>query len=387
MGVCPSKPHDAFLQSAVKDVVGREDSNTHIAFGLAAMQGWRATMEDAHIAHVFPRGDHGFFAVLDGHSGSDIAVESEMSFVDVLESELPGVHTEALDAAAVQSALTRAFIKHDLKLGQHMSRCGAGSTCVSVFVSPSHVVFANAGDSRAIFVRDGQLKAETVDHKPGLEAEKQRIYAAGGVVFKDRVDGMLGVSRGFGDFDFKRRADLACTEQKVSPEPDTTAFAREAGTREFVLLACDGVWDVMTSKNAAQFVHRELSKQRSAQATCEALVRRCLELGSQDNLSAVLVLLQPALFNKRASSAISTKSSGPIIPANTPVPPPVSADGATADGATADGTPAMADSAPATAEAVVLAVVAEAPLDPAVAGLASRLATNAVAAGIAAALQ
>ena len=115
------------------------------------------------------------------------------------------------------------------------------------------------------------------------------------MVLHGRVDGCLAVSRAFGDFSFKMRSDLSAISQKVTAEPDVTLIPR-LGADDFILLACDGVWDVMDSSTAVNFIHTELLlTPDDLEIVCSKLVRLCLELGSHDNISVIIVILAPEI--------------------------------------------------------------------------------------------
>lgn len=72
------------------------------------------------------------------------------------------------------------------------------------FITKTEIYVANAGDSRAVLCKRGIAINFSVDHKPELEAEKKRIEKAKGYVEDNRVNGVLNLSRSFGDLDFKR---------------------------------------------------------------------------------------------------------------------------------------------------------------------------------------
>jgi len=216
-----------------------------------------------------------------------------------------------------------------------------------VLMTPTHYVFTNLGDSRTLLCRDGRLGFQTRDHKPTLPQERQRIRNAGGYVINARVDGGLAISRAFGDFDYKMRSDLSSLQQKVggdagsghmaeglvdgsvaqglegdrgptsclhilpSPfplpclanrlipqvlaDPEVTVMTRDYAQDDFILLACDGIFDVMSNVTCIKFVQTKLKKNpTNPKAACCALLKRCLELGSRDNMSAVLVLFNKA---------------------------------------------------------------------------------------------
>lgn len=300
MGGKPSKqlPTEHFLSKPVTHVQCHTGHNTDFSFGHASVQGWRRTNEDGHVAHMWPKPDNGFFAIVDGHSGDAVAKATQKQLISALKSELPPYFVDANEDVdsleRLENTLKDAFLRHDRNMADDVTvrLTYAGSTCVSVFVSASHVTFANLGDSRGIFVRDGRVLFATRDHKPADDDETARIYAAGGTVMNGRIDGALAVSRSFGDYTFKNRSDLPRNRQKVSPEPEITSISRSGGV-EYILLACDGVWDVMDARAAVIYVNQQFAKKRSPQYACSKLVTKCLALGSQDNISALIVMLTP----------------------------------------------------------------------------------------------
>lgn len=98
---------------------------------------------------------------------------------------------------------------------------------------------ANAGDSRGVLGIKGRAKPLSEDHKPQLEAEKNRIVAAGGFVDFGRVNGNLALSRAIGDFEFKKVAELPPEAQIVTAFPDVEQHDL-TDEDEFLVLACDG---------------------------------------------------------------------------------------------------------------------------------------------------
>ena len=151
----------------------------------------------------------------------------------------------------------------------------SGTTACVVMVTPEWVVCANAGDSRAVMSKLGnRVVPLSYDHKPDAEEEEQRIRAAGGFVAGGRVEGDLAVSRGLGDFRFKNMEVVMAAvtsssaapleddedplpldqpfvnssgEHKVSPIPDIIVQNRNASQDEYIIVACDGIWDVQTN--------------------------------------------------------------------------------------------------------------------------------------------
>lgn len=117
---------------------------------------------------------------------------------------------------------------------------------------------ANAGDSRALLCRSDYLvEALSIDHKPYLDFEFDRIVAAGGFVTKEgRVNGNLNLSRSIGDLKYKQNPNIPKYAQLISAEPDIKVVnIDDTETDAFVLIACDGIFDVMSNEVAVRDMH------------------------------------------------------------------------------------------------------------------------------------
>lgn len=109
----------------------------------------------------------------------------------------------------------------------------------------------------------------------------------------DRVNGELAMSRALGDFQYKRNEDLSESSQMVSCYPDIAVHIRSS-LDQLLVLACDGVWDVMTnveSINYLQDIILSEDKNAKSEGMAEALVELALTAGSTDNISCVIVKL------------------------------------------------------------------------------------------------
>jgi serine/threonine protein phosphatase PrpC len=159
----------------------------------------------------------------------------------------------------------------------------SGTTACVVLITPDWVVCANAGDSRSVLSTSGNTAVPlSYDHKPDDEPEERRIRACGGYVAGGRVEGDLAVSRGLGDYRFKnipvvmaipfsgiqvpdnflpseifsdnQTLNMKPCDQKVSPIPDVRFHNRNEALDEFIIVACDGIWDVQTNYEAVKTV-------------------------------------------------------------------------------------------------------------------------------------
>jgi serine/threonine protein phosphatase PrpC len=324
-----------FLDTPItdKDTEIGEDEGKGMCYGLSAMQGWRSHMEDDHVQllSLSPDLPHlSLFGVYDGHGGEMVAHYMAKHFPDhllatnKLTPDQSKVEAQAKDAfeAALMSIDAELRALPDVESGKDQS----GSTAVMTLLSPTHVVCSNTGDSRAVLSRGGEAVALSDDHKPDNAIEKERVMAAGGEVKFGRVNGDLAVSRAVGDFVYKRCETQPPERQAVTAFPEIRAFERDPKD-QFVILACDGIWDVMSSQQVVSKVLDLLQNGRPPKpppppgdedpdaeppppprewdlgAVCEALIDHCLELGSRDNMSVIIVLLKPSLKPKPGQEA------------------------------------------------------------------------------------
>ncbi|XP_062373522.1 protein phosphatase 1bb isoform X1 [Sardina pilchardus] len=291
----------AFLDKPKTEKHNAHGAGNGLRYGLSSMQGWRVEMEDAHTSVVgLPHGldDWSFFAVYDGHAGSRVANYCSKHLLEHIISSSEDFGPGPADVEGVKSGIRSGFLKIDeymrnfTDLRNGMDR--SGSTAVAVLLSPDHLYFINCGDSRAVLCRSGQVRFSTQDHKPCNPLERERIQNAGGSVMIQRVNGSLAVSRALGDYDYKCVDGKGPTEQLVSPEPEVYEIARSTDEDEFVVLACDGIWDVMSNEELCEFVHSRLEVCDDLEKVCNTVVDTCLHKGSRDNMSVVLVCLPNA---------------------------------------------------------------------------------------------
>ncbi|XP_015524868.1 probable protein phosphatase CG10417 isoform X1 [Neodiprion lecontei] len=173
----------------------------------------------------------------------------------------------------------------------------SGCTAVVAVLAGRELYVANAGDSRCVLCRNGQAVELSLDHKPEDQPEMQRIVKAGGKVTADgRVNGGLNLSRALGDHSYKQNAALPPQEQMISAEPDIKTATIDPEQDEFMVLACDGIWNFMSSQDVVQFVSTRFKQgYETISQICEELFDHCLApntLGDGtgcDNMTAVIV--------------------------------------------------------------------------------------------------
>eukprot|EP01043_Picozoa_sp_COSAG02_P026304 COSAG02_NODE_1512_length_12212_cov_4.145133_5_plen_356_part_00 len=325
---------------------GTLGDGSEYTFGASGMQGWRREMEDRHTCCVEVPGleGHAFFAVYDGHGGDEAAELSEQRVLPaILQQAQVEAYRQGgcTDPQLLGEAMVAGFKQCDAEIRPLLTR--SGTTTVSCCVTPTHFVCANAGDSRGVYckakaasaaggdaaqpdsdtemsvpdlkralhklgvdfsqcVEKEQLQkllasnstesrcdvvALSEDHKPDDPIERERVLKAGGTVMQGglggpmRIDGSLAVARALGDFSYKD-ADLPPEEQKVSPVPDIKIFERDPAADQLMLLACDGVFDVMTNQQACDTLCTLLMEgERDMGNVVEELLMICLEKDSR----------------------------------------------------------------------------------------------------------
>lgn len=146
----------------------------------------------------------------------------------------------------------------------------SGCTAVVALIRGNDLYVANAGDSRCIVCRNGKAIEMSLDHKPEDQPEKERVVKAGGEVTTDgRVNGGLNLSRAIGDHAYKQNKELSDREQMITALPDVRKLTIEPGQDEFMVLACDGIWNSMSSQEVVDFVKSKMN------SGCEKLSQIC----------------------------------------------------------------------------------------------------------------
>ncbi|XP_026193261.1 protein phosphatase 1G [Cyclospora cayetanensis] len=134
----------------------------------------------------------------------------------------------------------------------------AGSTALTICITATQVTVANVGDSRCVLCRTGEIVELSQDHKPQLAEERIRIYAAGGYLEMGRVNGNLNLSRALGDLAYKADGTLPPEKQILSGCPDIVSINRDPQSDEFLVIGCDGIWELLSSAEVVEFVRRRI---------------------------------------------------------------------------------------------------------------------------------
>ncbi|XP_074267575.1 putative protein phosphatase 2C 49 [Silene latifolia] len=270
-----------------------------IRSGSFADIGPRRCMEDEHILiddlsmhlpSLFPcPKPSAFYGVFDGHGGPEAAayVSQNMTRLFFQDSGfLESSELENILDQGVENCLRRAFQLADLALAEDCTiSTSTGTTALTALLLGRVLVVANAGDCRAVLCRKGEAIDMSKDHRPTCPSEKRRVEEAGGYVEDGYVNGVLSVSRALGDWDLK--LPKGSTSPLIAePEVKQVILTEED---EFLIIGCDGVWDVMSSQQAVSIVRRGLRRHNDPEQCAKEVVREALRLNTYDNLTVVVV--------------------------------------------------------------------------------------------------
>ena len=262
--------------------------------------------------------DKQYIGVYDGHNGdwaASYAKEKMHTHLEKCAFIANGISPDASQQEleqfelGVKNSLIRSFIDLDEEIldGTKALNRRDGSTASVVLRVANHLFVAHAGDTRIVMgkramgLHDVRAKALTEDHKPSLPRERKRVYDEGGrvefcgcwrVIAENRgrnVRAALAVSRAIGDIDFKRPENKG-----VTATPDVARITLDNEV-ENVIVATDGLWDVIGDQDAVrlcQSVLRGRFSEDACREAAEALTQEALERGSSDNVTVVVACFQ-----------------------------------------------------------------------------------------------
>lgn len=260
-------------------------------YSLQAIRNSRRKMEDRHvvISDMYTLiGDKlqsdkslSFYAVYDGHGGVDASyyAAAHLHYIAIQDPQFEESPTRAMLSAFKR--VDEAFISKAKREGLR-----SGTTGVTAVINTDCLHLAWLGDSQAVLMRNGKAVTIMEPHSPEREDEKQRIEEMGGCVVwfgAWRVNGSLSVSRSIGDPEYK---------PYVCSDADTAVIPLD-GTEECVILACDGLWDGVTKEQACATVQENIDSGADLSQVSSILVNMAKENGSGDNITALIVYLNP----------------------------------------------------------------------------------------------
>lgn len=313
--------------------------HTAIDYGVSSEQGSRTTMEDQHMAtcghrEKTPRASSSsessrpnsarahtfynipFFGVYDGHGGIHCADFLRDHLHEYIVAQKQTTHDPE---QAIKDGIARAereFLEKCKNEGIE-----SGSTAAVAMILDNKLITGNVGDSEIVLSRNGKPILLTVKHTMAANPDElERVKNCGGRVYKSRVGHpkfnpsivSLAVSRAIGDAGFKLEEFTDGKPSGVTADADTTSIELTPQD-EFLVIGCDGLWDVMTYDDVVNYCRQRLSQGQSSQSITEELVQEALRRGSTDNVTVLFVALRKDVAEimspQSANSASMTEAS------------------------------------------------------------------------------
>ena len=260
--------------------------------GSHEIQGHRDYMEDQKkIVKIRLDNIHTCYLLLlcDGHAGGKCS-----EYVTRILPKLIQTTLKKISSSEKSHDINKLLTKIVLKIDKHYVKLNdfSGTTCVFALFINNLIHIVNIGDSRCIIGDTQQnVKLATHDHKPGSPKELKRIYANGGGitnidtprVYINQYAAGLAISRVLGDVHYKGK-------NIVIANPDIYVRTK-LDKDEFIILASDGLWDVVTNKEAIQFVNDRLNI-KCFKTIAKELVEYAFLKGSGDNISVIVCKLE-----------------------------------------------------------------------------------------------
>ncbi|CAN7019413.1 hypothetical protein BRARA_F00456 [Brassica rapa] len=261
----------------------------------------RETMEDEHICiddlssqfrslnFSLPSA---FYGVFDGHGGPEASLYmkenlTRLFFQDSVFPEIPSV-VDSFFLQELENSHRKAFALADLAMADESIVSGScGTTALTALIVGRHLLVANAGDCRAVLCRRGVAVDMSFDHRSTYEPERRRIEDLGGYFEDGYLNGVLAVTRAIGDWELKSPFSGSSSSPLIS-DPDIQQIILTEDD-EFLILACDGIWDVLSSQNAVSNVRQGLRRHGDPRQSAMELGKEAARLNSSDNLTVVVI--------------------------------------------------------------------------------------------------
>lgn len=253
-----------------------------------------------------------FFLICDGHGGKEVA--------EYIAPKLKHIFTKkGLIYPLSETYINKIFYVIQNKLAKDQSMIGydCGSTALIIIRyknsnNGESIQIINLGDCRAVLSKNGKAYPLTVDHKPSTISESNRIKEINDKLYREkkydkiktieyhdgdyRVNG-LSVCRALGDVE---------SGPQVAFIPDIKNIDLD-GNEDFIIMACDGLWDVFDNEDAVKFISDHLNNNdknyvienkypmenvKKTNCLARKIASYAIALGSGDNISVFVIIFR-----------------------------------------------------------------------------------------------
>lgn len=310
------------------------DEDHPFAIGEYENTRYRQAMEDSILGKTFSIGDRHFTMTLvcDGHgiprafkrTGKTRGQLASAFASTMIQKEFEDL-MKADPTLLVEEALFRAVRRADRLLCEEEFSVYGGTTASILLIEKTadgpRLVVGNVGDSRVVGIRkvDGKATGDgfTIDHsakhpEAPKRKEVQRIVDRGGYIRKGRVwyidpetrkeNGGLAMTKSLGDrtkLDENGKLHDGLSDIMTLIPEDVKKMGYDAA-----IVACDGVWDVISADEAAAILY----SYKNVNEGIKALITEAIARGTKDNVSAMMVKIKPRVTRKAPLRQASSSS-------------------------------------------------------------------------------
>jgi serine/threonine protein phosphatase PrpC len=217
------------------------------------------------------------FCIFDGHGGNSTARLCVKRYPEIFKKCL------LENPFDYEQALKKSFLLMDKEI-EKSNGMEVGNTATVVFINNKLLYCANVGDSSCCLIGK-TAEFISVDHKCKNKKEAKRIEKEGGRIEEDRLNGILCITRGLGDFDLKNKGLIA--------DPHVVKRLIDHSL-DYCVIASDGVWDVLSPDDVAK-----ITQDHNIDDLAKIIVETAKNKGSEDNISCIVIELNRRLSSKK----------------------------------------------------------------------------------------
>ena len=261
---------------------GTTDKLNRLRITYSSQQGSRRVQEDCIGLQINTGSGRTIVGIFDGHCGKESAKILQATLLQRLD--IIPLHADIFEAQC-----KRTFKNIDRNLCEKLRESDdrSGSTAIFVIFKSNEMIVGNVGDSSAILYSSGNIVSLNELHRLSNISEYNRVTQFNDFICKERINGVLAVTRSFGDAQHK---DIG-KECAIDPIPEITR-RHIRSIDDFMVIGSDGLFDVFKKSEIVHIVKAKLIHfGGNCSDTVDFLVKEGIRRGSCDNISAILVFM------------------------------------------------------------------------------------------------
>ncbi|CAD8064229.1 unnamed protein product [Paramecium primaurelia] len=262
-----------------------------------SLQGWQIQQDEFTIIKEKFDQENSLFCIVEQYGGIEYGKYIQDHIVEAL------INDQEYKQKNYDKAIVSLYERLDNQLKNQFKESTSyqGVTLLLTLITNENIYVANAGLSRCVIRYEGKHKVMTVEHYPINDLEKQRILAAGGEVWENRLNAHLPYSRGLGNFEYKSNSNLDQSKQLLISVPSIKYVDKE--DTELILMGSHGFWETWTNNAITEMILERIQQGKALsdilETICDSIVAKNVESEyGKDNISSILIYFQRGQKNK-----------------------------------------------------------------------------------------